>query len=446
MIYIIAFISVASILLSLFLMWVWPAAAFYIFLIMDTFGVIAAYNVAAVGLSPISWTPGDFLCITTLIAAFLLPAPGEKDGIRTCLQIILLMVVLCTVQGMTLHFRESLYVTRELHFAPALFFALRYFTSVQRVWKFLQFSSWFVVFMFVVHVLVRFGFYQMPGSEELIGSQMGTERGGVACVPVLYIALLSIAIARLATRTGLMPVSIAYILVAVAGVALSETRTLYFVVVLAGLVALLFTRRRAMVLLGYCAGLGIVFWTAQLVGFDLFYRFRTKFGRGEIRQVKIEDLSFRVEEYGSLVRAYLGEFYFILTGRGIGAGHRVPSQVFVDLRYWHSEYLAWLDRFGIVGFTAFIILMALVLRRSYQLARSEIAPLGYFGTTVFILTMCALGNGLINPSFLGRQSGLLVCFLAIVANWQSLYAEATADNQSFSELGVEAVAGSYAGN
>ena len=109
--------------------------------------------------------------------------------------------------------------------------------------------------------------------------------------------------------------------------------------------------------------------------------------------------------------------------------HPAPRGQTPLVGFYHSEYLGWLDRCGLIGLVTVIILMLAYLWRSFVLARSDIPYLQYYGVTCFLLMTALMADGIFHPIFSHyRGASLLVCFAAIMANWQyidqSLYDEA----------------------
>jgi O-antigen ligase len=96
--------------------------------------------------------------------------------------------------------------------------------------------------------------------------------------------------------------------------------------------------------------------------------------------------------------------------------------------FYHSEYLGWLDRCGLIGLLAVLILFLACLWRSFTLARSEIPYLDYFGITSFLLLIALTADGFFHPIFSHyRAASLLICFAAIMANWQDIYLSVTGE-------------------
>ncbi len=122
-----------------------------------------------------------------------------------------------------------------------------------------------------------------------------------------------------------------------------------------------------------------------------------------------------------------------MTGRGIGALHPAPAGKSPLVGFYHSEYLSWLDRSGLLGLATVLILIFAILVRSFALSRSDIPYMRYYGTTSFLLMLALTADGFFHPIFSNpRGAPLLICFAAITANWQDIYASFYQE-QDFSE-------------
>ena len=398
-----------------------PKWSFYIFLFLNPFGALFAATIYASGNLGFGWTwePSDILVWVVLAVSLLLPKPviTERDPIGVCLWIIAVLAALSLALGIVLRFEGAFRAGREMYGVGAALFARRYLVNADRISGFLRFCILVLLAMFVVHVLVRFGVYAAPIEQwwGKGGGQLGTERGEVSVTPVLYLALMAIGIGRLAGQFGRWWVSSICLLAALSGIVLSETRTLYFGVLAMGLLSLLFIRRRVQVLAAYGLGLALTLAGAEMVGFDITSRFRTKFGRGEV-DVQVMDLGYRNQEYGALWSSMASEPYGLLIGRGAGALHYIPVARVGDIPFWHSEYLMWLDRFGVVGFATLCVAMGVTLIGGYRLARTREHPFSCFATIGFLLVATLLIMGVVNPTFFRRQATLLLCFLPLVSN------------------------------
>jgi hypothetical protein len=96
--------------------------------------------------------------------------------------------------------------------------------------------------------------------------------------------------------------------------------------------------------------------------------------------------------------------------------------------FYHSEYLGWLDRCGLIGLVAVLILFLACLWRSFILARSNIPYLDYFGITSFLLIIALAADGFFHPIFSHyRAASLLICFAVITANWPDIYLSITGE-------------------
>jgi hypothetical protein len=159
-------------------------------------------------------------------------------------------------------------------------------------------------------------------------------------------------------------------------------------------------------------------------GFDFLARFRTDYGRGDYATPTFYELknSWRGIEYETIQTSFKSTPYFLLMGRGIGAMHPAPTGPSELVAFYHSEYLGWLDRCGLIGLFSILFLFAAILFRSFALARSEIPSMQYLGTTLFLLTIALAADGVFHPIFSHyRGSSLLISFVAVAANWRDIY-------------------------
>ncbi len=102
--------------------------------------------------------------------------------------------------------------------------------------------------------------------------------------------------------------------------------------------------------------------------------------------------------------------------------HPAPTGPSELVAFYHSEYLGWLDRCGLIGLFSILFLFTAILFRSFILARSEIPQLQYMGTTFFLLTVALVADGVFHPIFSHyRGSSLLISFVAVIANWRDIY-------------------------
>jgi len=186
-----------------------------------------------------------------------------------------------------------------------------------------------------------------------------------------------------------------------------------------------FVRGRGKTLTVYCLAGLIVVGVATAIGFDVLARFRSDpaAGTGRIERPRLfQQGTWRAMEHGTIISSYKKEPYFILTGRGIGAMHPVPAGEVAERGFYHSEYLSWLDRCGLIGLFTVLILLLAALVRSLALSRIDIPYMRYYGVTCFLLMIALAADGFFHPIFSNpRGASLLICFAAILANWQDIY-------------------------
>jgi len=405
-----------------------PKWVFYIFLVSVTFhSILAGFIFSAGNLGmPRTWAPADILAWLTLAAALFVPRERQyRTGvIGKCFFVIALLTLLALIQGLLMYTQTAFTHSRVAHFVAAMIFGLRYFTNYSRVNGFLKFSAVLLLVMFVVHIFVRFGVFTPRAAEIEAPTQLGGERGTYSLVPLLYLSLISIAIGRLVGKVGFAPVSMFMLLVGISGVVLSETRSMYGAMGVLAIAALLFVRGRIRTILAFgIVGL-LAVGAASAIGFDFLERFRagtTKTGKVEIPKL-YQKGSWRALEHEIILSSYKQEPYFILTGRGIGALHPAPAGKDPLVGFYHSEYLGWLDRCGLTGLITVLILMFAILVRSFALSRSDVPYMRYYGVTSFLLMMALAADGFFHPIFSNpRAAPLLICFAAIMANWQDIY-------------------------
>ena len=439
------FISVLCVLIiviSLLLVILRPVWVFYLFLTAAAFNSILAgyiYRANNLGL-PITWGPADFLSWLTLIAALFVPCVKctNSSVIRKAVFILVLLSAISLLQGMVMSPRNALTHSRVVHFAAASVFALRYFTDYNRVKGFLRFCVALLLVMFVLHTLIRLGIYQPPISEteRLVeaGGLIG-ERGTRSLIPMFYLVLVSLALGRISGRAGSFLVSIFILLVGLAGVVLSETRSTYGAIAVMLSASLIFMRGRMKIsVIFVLAGL-IAVCAATALGFDFLARFRSNYGQGDYSLPSYYQYrqSWRGIEYKTIISSYRRQPYFLLLGRGVGAMHPAAIGIDPEVAFYHSEYLGWLDRCGLLGLAALLILFFACLWRSFALARSDIPYLRSFGAAMFLLMTALAADGFFHPVFSHyRAAALLICFVAILANWQQIYMSLT-EQQEFSE-------------
>jgi O-antigen ligase len=420
-----------------------PKWVFYIFLIVATFNsILAGYINRAGNLGlPLTWAPADFLAWLTLFAAlFVHREKYFRSGIiKKCIIILALISALSLIQGMLTLPRDALTHSRVVHFAAAAIFSLRYFTDYSRVKGFFKFCIVLLMVMFVFHIFIRFGIYSAPIAEDdrivEIGGLVG-ERGTRALIPMLYLVLISMAIGRLVSKVGFFIVSVLMLMVGLAGVVLSETRSTYGALAVLFLASLVFMRGRIRNSILYMFVALFSLYAASLIGFDFLARFRADNGQGDYSVPTYYQWrhGWRGMEYETIASSFKQEPYFLLTGRGVGAMHPAPKGVTPLVAFYHSEYLGWLDRCGLIGLTAVLILFFACLWRSFILARSNIPYLDYFGITSFLLLIALAADGFFHPIFSHyRAASLLICFAAITANWPDIYQSITGETAAIEQ-------------
>jgi hypothetical protein len=425
----IAVLCVVAIVVCLPMVVLKPKWVFYTFLFFVTFSsIFGGYINAAGGLgTPRIWTPADVFAWMTLVAAIFVPRERQytSGAIGKCFIVIALITALSLVQGFLLYTYTAFTYSRVAHFVAAMLFGLRYFTNYSRVNGFLKFVAVLLLVMFVFHVLIRFAIFTPPSAETEFQTQLGGERGAQSLVPLLYLALTSIAIGRLVSKVGSSFMSLLVLLIGVSGVLLSETRAEYGALGILAAASLLFVKGRAKALIAFSLAGLIAVGVAAAIGYDPLARFRAgpTGGTGEIVIPKIiEKGEWRTEEYSIIVSSYQQASFLILTGRGIGAMHPAPAGEAPMVGFYHSEYLGWLDRCGLIGLVAMIILMLSCLAQSFTLSRSDVPYLRSYGITCFLLMASLMADGFFHPIFSNhRGASLLICFTAIIANWRDIY-------------------------
>ena len=424
----IAVLCLIAIVICLPLVVLKPKWVFYIFLISVTFHSILAgfiYSAGNLGM-PRTWSPADVLAWLTLAAALFVPRERQYRAgvIGKCFIVLTIVTALALIQGLLMYTQTAFTYSRVAHFVAAMIFGLRYFTNYSRANGFLKFSVVLLLAMFAVHILIRFGAFTPRAAEIDTATQLGGERGTYTLVPLLYLSLVSIAIGRLVSKVGFLPVSVFVLLIGIAGIVLSETRSMYGAMGILAIASLLFVKGRARTLLAYgIVGLFVV-GAASTIGFDFLERFRagtTRTGQVEIPS-PFQKGTWRALEHEIILSSYKQEPYFILTGRGIGALHPAPAGKDPLVGFYHSEYLGWLDRCGLLGLVTVLILIFAILVRSFALSRSDVPYMRYYGATSFLLMIALAADGFFHPIFSNpRAAPLLICFAAITANWQDIY-------------------------
>ena len=407
-----------------------PKWVFYLFLASALFGnLIVGYirEAGNLGASRV-WEPIDMIALSLLLATLLLPSQKgfPANTIKKCLIVIAAISIFSLALGLALYFHVALTASRQLHFAVVILFAFRYFTDTKRVEDFLRVVAVLAIVMFAVQVLIRFGVYSPPSAELQAAGQLAGERGEMSLTPSIYLMLVSMAIARFSSKKR--PYTVAALLLAIGflGVTLSETRTYYGGIAVMAMAALLMMPGRGKVLLIYGLGAILAITFAQKVGFNLFERFQM--GRGHettLNPLKAID-RVRSAEYSCIIESYQKEPYFILTGRGTGATHYLPMTTIgehggqfssLEQDFYHSEYLGWLDKFGLIGFIALIIMLFACLKTGFQMARGNMPYLSYYGTLAFLFTTAMIACSVFVPTFLHDRSGpFFICPFVIIAN------------------------------
>ncbi len=417
---------------------------FYTFLVCAVFNsMLAGYVNQAGNLGlPATWGPADFLAMMTLLAAFFIPDESQfRSGlIKKCIIILSILSVISLVQGFLMYPREALTNSRVVHFVAAAIFAFRYFTDYKRVKGLLKFSVVIIFIMFAFHLLIRIGIYSAPinEAERIVeaGGLVG-DRGTNALIPMLYLVMVSLAIGRIVSKNGYLFISIFMLLVGLGGIVLSETRSTYGAVAVLVISALIFIRARIKNTVIFTAVGMFVIVGAFATGFDFLARFRTDYGRGDYAAPNFYELknSWRGMEYETIQSSYKNAPYLLVTGRGIGAMHPAPNGPQELVAFYHSEYLGWLDRCGLIGLLAAMFLFTASLFRSFALARSEIPFLQYLGTTFFLLTIALAADGVFHPVYSHyRAAALLVSYVAITANWRDIYSSLAQEEQLYIEV------------
>jgi hypothetical protein len=440
----IAVLCVIAIVICVPLVVLKPKWVFYTFLVSVVFhSILASYIYSAGNLGmPRTWSPADILAWLTLAAAiFVLRQRQYPSGvIGKCFVIIAILTAIALIQGLLMYTQTAFTYSRVAHFVAAMIFALRYFTNFSRVNGFLKFSVILLLVMFGVHILVRFGIFTPRVAEIDASTQLAGERGTYTLVPLLYLSLISIAIGRLVSKVGLSAISILMIMVGIGGIILSETRSMYGAMGVLAIASLIMVkgRLRTMVAFGIVGILAIG--ATSVIDFDFLERFRagsTRTGNIEIPK-PFQKGTWRALENQIIISSYKQEPYFILTGRGIGALHPAPAGKSPLVGFYHSEYLSWLDRSGLLGLVTVLILIFAMLVRSFALSRSDIPYIRYLGTTSFLLMLALAADGFFHPIFSNpRGAPLLICFAAIIANWQDIYASLCPEDDDFEEENPE---------
>jgi hypothetical protein len=425
----IAVLCVIAIVICVPLVVLKPKWVFYAFLTFVTFSTLFTgyiYEAGNLGM-PRTWSPADILAWLTLAAAFFVPRERQYGSgvIGKCFIVIVLVTVFSLIQGLLMHTYTAFTYSRVAYFVAAMIFGVRYFTNYSRVNGFLKFSVVLLLVMFFLHILIRFGVFTPPSGEIEFTTQLLGERGTYSLVPLLYLTLISIAIGRLVSKVGFSLISVVLLLVGISGVVLSETRSMYGAMGVLAIASLVFIRGRIRVLVTFSLAGLIAVVVAAAIGFDPLARFRSDpmRGVGRVEAPKLfQEGTWRAIEHETIISSYREEPYFILTGRGIGAMHRVPSGELSERGFYHSEYLGWLDRSGLIGLVTVLILLFVLLVRSFALSKNDIPYMRYYGVTCFLLMIALAADGFFHPIFSNpRGASLLICFATILANWRDIY-------------------------
>jgi hypothetical protein len=443
----VSILCIIVIAVSAVLMFLRPVWVFYLFLVVAAFNSILAgyiYQANNLGL-PVAWAPADFMCWLTLFAAFFLPKIQYYNDsfIRKCIVVLVLLSAAALAQGMVMYPRDALTHSRVVHFAAVAVFALRYFTDYSRVRGFLRFCVSLLLVMFVLHIMIRIGIYEPPVSENtniIESSGLVGARGTQSLIPMFYLVLVSIALGRISGKVGSFFVSILMLFTGLAGIVLSETRSTYGAVAVLSLSSLIFLKGRVKnTLIFALAGL-IAVSAATAMGFDFLARFRSNYGQGDYTLPSFYEWrqSWRGMEYETIASSYKQQPYFILTGRGVGAMHPAAIGTDPEVAFYHSEYLGWLDRCGVIGLVTLLTMFLACLWRSFALARSQIPYLRFFGATVFLLMTALAADGFFHPVFSHyRAASLLICFVVILSNWQQIYMSMVQEQELYMEEQLE---------
>jgi hypothetical protein len=427
----IAILSVIIIAVSLILVFLRPVWVFYIFLVVAAFNsILAGYINEAGNLGlPATWAPADFIAWLMLFAALFVPRVKYHTGsiIKKCIIIMIALSAIALLQGLFMFPRDALTHSRVVHFAAIAVFALRYFTDYDRVRGFMRFCVVLLLVMFALHIVIRLGIYQPPIEEiqrNITTGGLVGERGTNSLIPMLYLVLISVAMGRISAKIGTFFISVLLLLIGLGGVILSETRSTYGAVAVLLAASFVFMKGRVKTSIIFAIAGLIAVYAATALGFDFLGRFRTNYGQGNYSLPSYYEFkqSWRGLEYETIISSFKEQPYFLLTGRGVGAMHPAATGADPVVAFYHSEYLGWLDRCGLIGLVTVLILFFACLWRSFALARSDIPYLQYLGSTIFLLMTALAADGFFHPIFSHyRAASLLICFAAILANWQQIY-------------------------
>lgn len=440
----VAYICVLVLAVCMFLMVFKPAWVFYIFLVSVVYShILYGYIEAANNLGlPRIWTPADVLVWMVLVATCFVPkTPGHhREFIGTCLKVLAIASGFALFVGLLRNYTFALTYSRVAHVAAAILFGLRYFTSYSRVNRLLRFIVILLISMFVIHVCIRYAILTPPIAVTEYTTELGGERGGRSLVPMLYLVLVSIAVGRLVCKVGFSLFSMVLLLIGIAGIVLGETRSTYGAIsVLVSASVLLFRGRMKNIVIYGLVGL-VLFFIAGKVGYDFLSRFHTKLGKEAFAiSSAFEAHTWRGMEYRTIIGCYSNEPYFLLTGRGVGALHFVAAkQTFPGgnyVGYYHSEYIGWLDRCGLIGLITVIIIVFASLKSGFFLSRQSVLYMRLYGVTCFLVIVSVMAEGLFHP-ILSHERGasVVVCFFVILANRRIISEGLTASCEEVADI------------
>lgn len=134
----------------------------------------------------------------------------------------------------------------------------------------------------------------------------------------------------------------------------------------------------------------------------------------------------RMEEYSAIINSYKQQPYFLLTGRGLGAQHFIASSFSLTstgmVSGYHSEFIEWLDAFGLIGLGCLLIIWIVSLYQSFALLQSGVPLLMYCGATTFLVMSALFLHSIFSPSFMNvKGAATLICFVVLISNWREIY-------------------------
>jgi hypothetical protein len=425
----IAVIALLIIVISVPLIFLKPAAVFYLYLVSMLFSsIIAGYIIDAGKLGmPRAWSPADFLSVWTFFAALFMPRDKmfNSSVIEKILIVMGYISVFSLLQGFILNSGTVLRYSRVAFFVPALIFSIKYFTTGERVKSFFKFAVFILFFMFTLHVLIRLGLFTPPTSETdkaIVYGGLAGETGTRSLVPLLYLVLIGIGVGRLSSKTGFTLFSAVIILVGIGGIILTESRSTYGATVVLAICSFIFMKNKIKAVVFFAAAGFVAVFVAGMMEFDFLARFRADYGPSGFTLGLEESLiGWRGKEYGLVANSYKSTPWLIITGRGVGAMHLVPGGDFAEAGYYHSEYIGWLDRCGLIGLVAIFSAFFACLWRSYLLSRSDSKMIFYLGSTCFLVLISLMAQGVFHPILSHmRAATFIIPLFAIIGNWQSI--------------------------